>query len=355
MIGFQPGRTISWAMGVSIGLLAFFVFLAGVSILHDNDTVYPRDDNGLYAYHDDQCERPVDQGWMVEVQNTISNAGYVVVGVLILMRAGSWAGLLFGLNLVILGAMSALYHATLGREVPQTVDVAWVYAALFSLQVYIASVHLQAREPWRLSGAWPAIIGLALMGVGVLAFLLFQFSGVGAFFAFTALVFAFTALCFLIRKVMAEVEWLGWVFVAVTAVGIGVLGVLIKTETGWSSTTLFVIIVGLLIVQLLVLFAGEKTPKGLGGQLAWIGGLLFVGAVFRLFDGYEDNAPGPAIDATRKLLCNPDLVVQPHALWHLIGAAALLLAYDLVTQFQATGQTSVDKPLIFPDAADPKS
>src|SRR5262249_53254244 len=52
---------------------------------------------------------------------------------------------------------------------------------------------------------------------------------------------------------------------------------------------------------------------------AFFGG---IGVFCRLNDGTLS-------DGSRKLLCKPGWIIQPHAVWHVFGAVALLLTYDL--------------------------
>jgi len=350
MIGFQPSRRIGWGMGVSLGLLVFLAFLAGIAIFHHNETVYPQDDVGLFAYHGDQCERPVDRGWMVEVQNTLSNASYALAGMLILMRAGSWAGIMFGANLLVLGAMSALYHATLGHRAPQVLDVAWVYAALLALSVYASYVLVQRGQPFKVPILALVICGLLYLALGIVTAALFEWSGFIAFLGVSLFVAGFGLLCFIGEKVL---EAFVWVAVPFLAVCIPLLGVFIKAEFGWDSDAVFAILVVLLIIQLVLIVAGAETIDGwrLAWELPLIGVLLGLGLLFRLGDGYDGERVGDVLTVTRKMFCDPDGAFQAHAHWHLIGGVALLMAYDLLTQFQASGRARIDRPVIFPDAA----
>ncbi|MBW8886156.1 MAG: hypothetical protein JF616_00245 [Fibrobacteres bacterium] len=336
-------------------MLVFFAFLAGIAIFNHNDTVYPRDDLGLYAYHSDQCERPVDRSWMAEVENTLSNAGYVLAGALILLRAGSWAGLMYGANLVVLGAMSALYHATLGHGVPQIVDVAWVYAALLSLSTYASYVLMQRPEPLKIPLLWLLISGGLFVALGIVVTIMFGMGGLIPFIVLSLVVAGFGVLCFIGEKVLSTFVWITVPFLALA---IPILGIFIKAEFGWDSDAVFAIMVVLLIIQLMLVITGAEKVDGLqlGWQLPLIVVLLGLGLLFRLGDGYksETQADGTQV-VTQHFLCGPDWAVQPHALWHLIGGAALLMAYDLLTRFQPSGRTPIDRPLIFPDAAGAKA
>jgi hypothetical protein len=346
VIGLVPEKSHMWALGFAVGVLAFFIFLTALAIGHRNSTVYPQDDQHLASFHSDQCERPVDQGWMAEVQNTLSNVGYALAGMLILLRVRSWAGHLLGLNLLLLSFMSALYHATL-TETPQKLDVAWVYAALLALQVYASFVHVQAENPFRVSpGIW---IGCGCGWVVLAAILLFGFHAkefVGLV-CLTVFVATAEALCFLSRKAAPV---LAWVLAPALLLGIPVFGYLIKDTFNWDSDAVFPILTVLLIMQLALIFASTNALKWelVGWELLPIVLTLAFGLFFRLADGYGTNSLG-FVD--RKLLCHPDWwFFQAHANWHLLSAAALLLSYDLLVQFQRrSGDQALDRTVIFPE------
>lgn len=354
MIGFQPARGIAWGTGVSLGLLVFFAFLAGIAIFHQNETDYPKDDAGLYSYHSDQCERPVDRSWMVEVQNTLSNASYALAGTLILMRAGTWAGLMFGANLLVLGAMSALYHATLGHGAPQVLDVAWVYAALLALSVYASYVLVQRPQPLKVPIPALIVCIVLFVGLGVLTPVLFGLGGLVAFAGVSLFIIGFGVLCFIGEKVLDSFVWIAAPFLAVC---IPLLGIFIKAEFGWDSDAVFTILIILLIIQLVMIITGSDAVDGwrLAWELPLVGVLLGLGLLFRLGDGYKGVTTDNVLTVTKKFLCDPDGPFQAHAHWHLIGGVALLMSYDLLTQFQASGRARLDRPLIFPDAAAAKT
>jgi len=350
MIGFKPSRRVTWGAGVPFALLVFFTFLAAIAIGHVNETVYPRDDLGLFAYHTDQCERPVDRGWMVEVQNTLSNASYALAGVLILLRAGSWAAHMFGANLLILGAMSALYHATLGHKAPQVLDVAWVYAALLALSVYASYILMQRPNPLDMPLGWTIACIAIFVVMGVLTPLAFDSAALVPFFVLALIVAAFAVLCVIAEKVLESFVWIAVPFLAV---GIPILGIFIKAEFGWDSTAVFAFLVVFVIIQLVMILSRANwiDARRLAWELPLIVVLLGLGLLFRLGDGYKGVYVGEnLVDATRKFLCEPDGAFQAHAHWHLLGGIALLMAYDLLTQFQRLGRDPLDRPAIFPDA-----
>jgi len=328
MIGPVPDKPKMWVMGGSVGVLIFFIFLMMLAILFRGDVMYPTDDQGLIKFHTDQCERPVSASWMAEVHNTLSNVGYALAGALILLRVKSWAGHLFGLNLIVLAIMSAFYHATLDKNEPQNLDVAWVYAVLLALSLYVAYTHMQARNPFRISKVVLICCGVGWLVLFGLAFLFTN--GLITLLAMSLFVVGATATCHLLEKYPT---FLNILVPLLLIFAIPLLGYGMKVEFHWDSTWVFIALVALVIIQLVLVMA--SAPKIDWGTVWWelvlIGGIFAVGAVCRLGDGYHlDN-----MDRVRRnLLCFPDSFIQPHALWHMIGATALLLAYDLMVQFQ---------------------
>lgn len=78
-------------------------------------------------------QRKLDR-FLREPQNTVSNIGYIVVGVIVLFTSQRRLSKSFGLACVFLGVGSGCYHATLLPEW-RLIDILGVYAALMSLVV----------------------------------------------------------------------------------------------------------------------------------------------------------------------------------------------------------------------------
>ncbi|MBR0748776.1 hypothetical protein JQ582_33080 [Bradyrhizobium japonicum] len=370
MIGFAPNPTKSqtWALGLASGLLIFFLFLIVVAVTHHNTTQYPHDDVDLaWSVHGDQCERPIDKGWIVELQNTLSNVGYALAGALILFRVQTWAGHLFGINLLLLSVASGSYHATLSGGLPQIFDVGWVYAVLLSLSTYAASVHIQAETPLRLSGSvmklgsWrlniPGWVIWIICGFAwiVLAVVSLKFdNGLVAIICLTIFIVVVEFLCYLAARVLTELKY---VVVPALYIGIPLFGIMIKQKFHWDSTIVFIIMVGLLIIQFAAMFASAGGGKSrlkwvsLWWEMTLIAGLITPGFFFRLTDGYSTYlTPDGKQAAKTHLLCSPDLAFQAHAHWHILGAIGLLLSYDLITQFQRSNTGIIaDQTVILPD------
>lgn len=346
MIGFVPDRSQIWVSGISIGLLVFFLFLGAVFALHSNTTVYPQDDLSLRrTVHSDQCERPKDQGRLVEVQNTLSNAAYALAGMFVLLCVTSWAGHMLGINLILLSIFSGLYHATL-THLMQVFDVAWVYAALMSLSVYISYVQMQIERPYGFPRIyWIAGGGLLAAGFIILPVLFHSEALLTliSLICLTLFVATVAALLWVVRNWITE---LGYVVIPALFVGVPILGYLMRDKFGWDSDAVFPILILLLIVQLLMLGAAARSINWnvAGLELGVLMLAILPGFLFRLLDGYHDNG-------TRKALCSPDLAFQAHAYWHLLSAVALLLAYDFVARFQPVGEKFQDIPVFFPKSS----
>ncbi|MEI3853639.1 MULTISPECIES: hypothetical protein [unclassified Ensifer] len=343
MIGLVLHKPQMWVAGASISALLFLLFLAVVSIFHDNSTIYPRDDEGLrQLVHSGQCEMPADQSPIVEIQNTLSNMAYALAGTLILLCVRSWAGHLLAINLILLAIFSGLYHAVLA-ELPQVLDVAWVYAALLSLSIYISFVHVQAERPYGMAIWWWILCGTVLAASFIILPLVFRDNALVTLVAFVdlmAFVVSVNGLCWLARK---KFPALIFVVAPVVCLFVPVFGYLMRAELHWDSDAVFPIMIILLVLQLVVLCASARSLDWsvVGLELALIGAAVVPGFAFRLLDGYTKTGG-------RRWLCSPDSLFQAHAHWHILSAAALLLAYDLVSRFQPLAGDDGDRPVFFP-------
>jgi hypothetical protein len=347
MIGMVADKPRMWALGGAGALLIFIILLIFLAITNSDSVIHPTGDQNLYSLHSDQCEQP-RSGWVFEVENTLSNFGYALAGLLILLRVTSWAGHLLGVSLVLLSITSGLYHATL-TPTTQLLDVVWVYAALLSLSVYASYVHVQAERPFQLSRWFWICCGAAWAILALIVLVLFQMAGLAALICLTLFVVVVEALCFLSRRVLSE---LTWVVAPVLFVAVPLFGFMIKQSFRWDSDAVFAILAALLIFQLAFLIATAKSLDSIlvGWELTGIGVVFALGLFFRLGDGYTKHITGEMEFVQRKLLCHPDALVQPHALWHLLGALALLLSYDLMVQFsRANAGEAADRTVMLPD------
>jgi len=341
-------RLMAFLFAIGAVVVAVLIFGAIGFAVH-SDTVYPTDNAGLKHLHGDQCERPKDQATIVERQNAWSNLAYLFAGVLVLVRGRTWPGRFFGGNLVILAFMSGLYHATLSDGSPQVLDVAWVYAALFSLVLKYAWTYSQTDDLGRISWWQWAIVGAMQVGLFLVSILGFEKSQVTALLMLSVLaVPVIVVLLFLIVRATGQpAPWYWWVGMTLL---LTFWGYLIRKEMGWDSNAVFPILVGnILVLLLLSLFDAMRRGDlnhlecPLWVELGLIGVITGVGFFLRLTDGYNDAAEP-------KLMCHPDSIFQAHAWWHILSAAALLLTYDLSTQLERRdGPWRPDRPALLPE------
>lgn len=350
-------RAPAWLLGLVGGLLFFLVFVGAVSIIHIGTKAYPQadshltpqqQDNVLAQYHDDQCERPRSGAAIAEWQNTLSNFGYAVVGALICLYGTHWVAQLLGLNLIILSVTSGLYHATLDHG-PQVADVGSVYAVLLALSAYVSLSHTRAPRPYAVPVWLPIVIGAVVVTAGVILSLtqrnpenrLPNLIGTAALpVIVVAINLALYACRYIDRRLV-------FVVAPVLFIGIPVLGLLMRSTFGWDSTAVFILLVMLLTGQLvyLIVTARSCAPR-IGWEIGAIVAVLVPSFVLRLSDGYATSRVDDQLVATRHLLCAPDSFIQPHALWHVLSAAGLLLAYDLVAQFQRDDAADARVPTV---------
>ncbi len=98
-------------------------------------------------------------GAVVEFENTWSNLGYLLGGIVILFSRPRLLGIAVGINFCLLGLFSWLYHASL-RIWTQAFDVSWIYALLLSMIAYAvesAWIRYRARDGRLGSGFRPIV------------------------------------------------------------------------------------------------------------------------------------------------------------------------------------------------------
>jgi hypothetical protein len=289
-----PGP-MSWPklfLGLTIWLLIVFSFGALSLGSHKTWTWNPSPPppgSPVDLNRGDQCEKlnyisHVDStsytAKIFEIQNTWSNAAYLLAGILILLCSRKSLGLALGANLCLLAVLSGFYHATL-QEFTQTLDIAGVYSVLLASLCYGAESIMS-----RLGGPRAALI--------------YNESG--------------------------QLHWYVEVPAIILTPALALLMASLRTSFClFDSTTGFVIIFVLLFTML---FRQMFAVKGNTGWVFFTVILVVAtpGLVFRLLDG--DGKP----------LCLPDgiaNVVQGHALWHVFSAATLLLLYDFFAWYSA--------------------
>jgi hypothetical protein len=267
-------------------------------LLYDSNNVLKTDLN-----RGDQCEalnfKPGTlAGTVLEPENTWSNAGYLLAGMLILVCTKRPLGYLVGIQLCVLAALSGAYHATLQSNL-QILDVAGIYFILTALLFYI----LQAAFVRGLSRAVEWIIA------GVLSIV--SFAG-GVFMAnnrtkvymFGSTTFTFTVVCALVVLCVYEMGRQGFYW--------GRSFLIWRLWTDEKSTPLD-------YLKFWRMFSNSTQSVDWNLRSYFIFFLLIgaPGIVCRLLDG--DGKP----------LCSAGSPIQAHSIWHTFGAATLLIGYDL--------------------------
>lgn len=201
-----------------------------------------------------------------EFQNTWSSLSYVLIGVAMALRATSFAGRLVGLALVGLGWGCGIYHASI-MPAWRLFDIIGMYWVVYALIVY-GAVGLLRRSP--LCGWAGNLLGLS---VGIAA----------------------------IATAVHRNDWRP-------------LGVKIFDST-------YVAVWGFFLVGLLVVIAvWQAKPAIRGKAIVWgIGSLLGIGMAATCQLG----------DRVGSFLFAPQAFIQAHAVWHLLTAVAVGMAYEV--------------------------
>jgi hypothetical protein len=343
-----------WVLGPLVVVVVAVIW--GGLALQEVKKIYPTDDPALAKLHGDQCERPQDDHFIAESQNTWSNLAYVLAGALVLLRFRSLLGALWGAQLILIGVASAYYHATLS-EGPQILDVAWIYAVLFSAILYATNALWNSDQPWPIRWwAW-IVVGL-VHGVALVVSLALSDHTGGVVTSF--LIISVLLVPGLSVPVVLWTRFRGrlapcWYWLLATLV-LTIFGYLMRkifvSALDWDSEALFPILVGNLIaLTVLVVLARMRFVEGSWNRWFWLelvgmGLVMGVGIVCRLQDGYKVSDG----KVTLKWLCSPDRWLQAHAVWHVASAAALLFTYDFLSQLDGSGRSElVDRPTVFPE------
>jgi len=245
----------------------------------------------------DQCEAPRYGSVVVEPQNTWSNFGYLLAGLLILFSGPKLLGRAVGINFCGMFFTSWLYHASL-KNYPQSFDVAWIYVLMLSMIAYAAETLYVRYSEHHL-----------------------RFPG-----------------------------WLAWILFA-TPMVFGLLVAILKANGHnlVDSTFATEFLIGVLVVQTAGVFLDrvlQKTPvvaplfQWLYRHLDnpeffgrdWLGvgvrlGFAALMVLFGVLGGYLKLG-----DGCGKSLCSPHSGLQAHACWHVFGAVSLWWSYDFLAQ-----------------------
>jgi peptidoglycan/LPS O-acetylase OafA/YrhL len=263
----MPRRSmLLWAGGTLLFIIGLMLFFLAVV---DVDRKIP---DGFEKSRGDQCEKLNVGGSILEPQNTWSNVGYLMAGLLVFYRSRRLRSVVVGLFLCLTAVFSAMYHAVPTNGTLQTLDIAAVFWVL-----------------------------LALIGFGILS-LDFHFYGNE-------------------RDIVWEK------LVAIVSFVLGTLVAITRTKVApFESTKAFVALIFVLLVLLFLGYINGKDPKtnlSHGEKGTFLAVLIVIAiptGVFRLFDGYDNG--------TRKFMCDPNWILQSHAMWHILSAALLLIGFD---------------------------
>jgi hypothetical protein len=235
---------------------------------------------------------------VLEPENTWSNAGYLLAGILILVCTKRPLGYLVGIQLCVLAVLSGAYHATLQGNL-QTLDVAGIYFILTGLLFYVLQAAfvrgLSPAVEWIIAG----VLSIVSFGGG-----LFMANHRTTVYMFGSTTFTFTVVCALVVLCVYEMARQGFYW--------GRTFLIWKLWTDENSRPLDYFKVWRMF---------SKSTQSVDWNLrSYFVFFVFIGApgiICRLLDG--DGNP----------LCSPGSPIQAHAVWHTFGAATLLIGYDL--------------------------
>jgi predicted membrane channel-forming protein YqfA (hemolysin III family) len=261
------------------------------------------------------CER-VQSGLLREPANAISNAGFSIVGIAVLVtlarddaetaqRSDRWGpfvgnspyGLLYGYATTVLGPASAAMHAT---------NTEWGrWADVLAMVIYIwvpTSYNLASIGQWRRS------TGIALYGAVVTVYAVGSWiwgSRLGIGLDLFEVAIGLWAISELLHRFPRR--WLrplsGLLGVAMTPLA-GVRPADLVTEPRRYWWVLFFWVPGL-VARGVPVYRRSYLPWGVGGTVAFFG-------AFAIWQTGNDQHPW----------CRPDSLLQAHAVWHLLCAVA---------------------------------
>jgi Ceramidase len=257
-----------WAGGTLLVVIALMLFF--LSVIEVNRTIPPGFTRG------DQCETLHTGGSVLEPQNTWSNVGYLMAGLLIFYRSRRRRSIVVGLFLCLTGVFSAMYHAVPIDGTLQMLDIAavnWVLLAMLGFAILSLDLHFYATE----------------------------------------------------RSVAFEK------LIAIVSLVLGTVMAVTRTKFApFESTNATLGMVGLLVVLLFSGYVGGKDKKddlSTYEKVTFLTVILILAiptALFRFLDGIDNGV--------EKAFCDPDGLFQAHAAWHVFSALLLLIAFDYFTR-----------------------
>jgi hypothetical protein len=249
----------------------------------------------------EQCENLATtsdpQATVLEPQNTWSNLGYLIAGMLVLYRSRNLFGAMVGFNLAFEFLFSSLYHAKL-NETTQTIDVAWIYVLLLSLIAY--GIQSLLFSEWAVGTGYfgftaPVMIALAIEVVVVVLGILMGIYKNEIF-----------------ESTVTTVVLVGLVFILYAPIGISASVVKLFKAVAKNNMSPNYNDIFMAIAMPLLLFIAIGLPT------------LF----FKFSDGPEHKMFN---------WCCPKAVLQAHAGWHILSALMVLVAYDQFAKFGKDG------------------
>ena len=264
-------------------------------------------------------------GTILEPQNTWSNFGYILAGILILFSAPRLLGVAVGVNFCLIGLFSGLYHATLAPWT-QSFDVAWIYALLFAVLFYAAeSIFMRFRDGSQDSG-FPVGFQWVLAGLPIAAGVLvgiLKTAGDWGVDSTTATIVLLIILGAAIGLVLFD-SWLFSPYDDNNPLRYWNLGHWLR------YTPIFAPLRNWLASGL------ESKQEWLGNaDRLWFGLFMAIPAGISFWLRLSDGCGHP--------LCSPHAVIQPHATWHVLGAVALWWVYDFFAQASSSQNDTMIK------------
>jgi hypothetical protein len=277
-----------WARVVTVAvIIAFFIVIflglaLGSSVSKKPDASRPEQCELLATTTDPHAA-------MLEPQNTWSNFGYLLAGLLVLYRSRTLLGAAVGLNLAFEFLFSGLYHAKL-NETMQTIDVAWIYVLLLAMIAY--AVQSLFLPKWALKTGYPVANASVLTAVGI----------------------------------------------AVATVVIGVVMGIHKNDVFESTATtiaLVVLLALLFLVALVVVIVrrarADLPPVDMSVVMPVV--LIVSVGIPTLFFKFSDGPKHAFFN-----WCCPKAALQSHSAWHILSAVLVLVAYDFFANFSRDGR-----------------
>jgi len=365
-------KNLAWIISSgAAGSVLVILSLFQLSIPSERNSM--RDVSPQCLVRGDQCEKVAETRILAEPENTLSNLAYLIAGIGILvrtLRAGfdrtRVPQLMVGVAFCFLAVCSAYYHATLnnihlvGRlpkcnpdapALSQYLDIVGVYLALISIICFGFDRLLRKRIEL---GAY-SVLAILIATFVALVFWIIPAAGapsesrpVMTGVLIWVIVGAWAAtIGFMIRGQPSG--WVVWTIWALMLIFIAGFSAAMRIMFHYDSDLVFPVLVGILVgvTTLNLVLPSSPTTGAFQLSLAEIGLTLsafVVGIVLRVSDG------GKTVDYIfqPKPLCSPEALVQPHAVWHVMSALALLLTFDLIEKSVAGNVPDYNGPVLLP-------